>query len=330
MATAYPTIGAPAAYASGFRGDGVRVAVVEYARIDFTRPTLPTVPRAEAARRADGRRPGVPRRRPAPPGRERQPHDARGGDHRGRGRRRTARRGAGRDARPGVHRHARLRQPGDRGARGQGDRVRHHPGRRGRRQPEPVRARRQSYLRTYVDHLVRTYGVFMAVASGNAVYGTCPDGEPVSPATAWNVLTVGGTDDRGHRTSGRRPAVVGERPQRGLHGRPARPVRATGTGASSRRSPRWRATSAWPGTRCRAAPATPRPWSAVRPPRCIATRPALAAQPHVVKAILVAARASIARRSRRAAASPPTARAPGTLMVDWANAIVTGRKGGAR
>lgn len=29
--------------------------------------------------------------------------------------------------------------------------------------------KRQSYLRTYVDHLVRTYGVFMAVASGNAV-----------------------------------------------------------------------------------------------------------------------------------------------------------------
>jgi hypothetical protein len=55
-------------------------------------------------------------------------------------------------------------------------------------------------MRAYVDYVVRAYDVHVAAAAGNTVtQASCQGaGRPVvAPGTAWNVVTVGGVDDRG-------------------------------------------------------------------------------------------------------------------------------------
>jgi hypothetical protein len=55
-------------------------------------------------------------------------------------------------------------------------------------------------MRAYVDHVVRVYDVHVAAAAGNTTsQARCQGaGRPVvAPGTAWNVVTVGGIDDRG-------------------------------------------------------------------------------------------------------------------------------------
>jgi len=327
MASAYPTIGAPAVYASGpgFRGAGVRVAVVEYARIDFSRPTLEDVPHTKlyVAKRNGGYvcRDGDPR------------HPDVSISHMTR----VAAIIAGRStfAPRGVAPGARIIQSSidmpaydnlETAARvvkaiecaiteGDADVI-------NLSLSEP---RRQGYVRTYLDHLVTTYGVFVAVASGNAVYGTCPDGEPVSPATAWNVLTVGGTDDRGtatHRddrlwSENGRNAVCTDDPrgQQGDEDRRIKPelsavARNIGVAGYSLSS----------GTSYAA------PMVSGAAATLIGRDPGLAARPHVVKAILVAS--SRAHRTPKPGGGLSTDReGAGTLSVDWAHAIVTGSRG---
>ncbi len=327
MASAYPTIGAPAVYGSGlgFRGDGVRVAVVEYARIDFSRPTLEDVPRTKlyVARRNGGYvcRDGDPR------------HPDASISHMTRvaaiiaGRSPLAPRGIAPGA---LIVQSSIDMPAydnlETAARvvkaiecaiteGKADVI-------NLSLSEP---RRQSYVRTYLDHLVTTYGVFVVVASGNAVYGTCPDGEPVSPATAWNVLTVGGTDDRGtitHRddrlwTENGRDAVCSADP-RGQWGDDDRRIKPELSAVA-----RNIGVAGYPlssGTSYAA------PMVSGAAATLIGRDPGLAARPHVVKAILVAS--SRAHRTRTPGGRLSTDReGAGTLSVDWAHAIVTGSKG---
>lgn len=329
MATAYPTVGVPAAYAAGSRGDGVRVAVVEYAEIDFSRPTLPAVPRQRLriARTADGLvcRSGDPR------------HPDASTSHMTRvaaiiaGRSSHAPRGIAQGATivqvsidlpayDNLETAARVARAIECAiTQGEADVI-------NLSLSEP---RRQGYLRTFLDNVVRTYGVFVAVAAGNAVYGTCPDGDPVSPATAWNVLTVGGTDDRGTArwsddrlwTENSRDAVCsddlpGQAGDTDKRLKPeisavARSIGVAGYPPSS-------------GTSY----ATPMVSGAAA--TLMARDASLATQPHTVKAILIAS-AAVHRTPVTPGGRLSTDReGAGTLAVDWANAIVTGRKGSLR
>jgi hypothetical protein len=55
-------------------------------------------------------------------------------------------------------------------------------------------------MRAFVDHVVRVYDVHVAAAAGNTTsQARCQGGHRpvVAPGTAWNVITVGGIDDRG-------------------------------------------------------------------------------------------------------------------------------------
>ena len=49
-------------------------------------------------------------------------------------------------------------------------------------------------MKAYIDNVVRIYGVHVAASAGNR--DLCSDGRVQSPGTAWNVVTVGGIDDR--------------------------------------------------------------------------------------------------------------------------------------
>jgi hypothetical protein len=53
-------------------------------------------------------------------------------------------------------------------------------------------------MKAYIDNVVRAYGVHVAASAGNR--DLCGDWRVQSPGTAWNVVTVGGIDDR--NTSG--------------------------------------------------------------------------------------------------------------------------------
>jgi hypothetical protein len=326
MTTAYPTVGGPAAYAAGYRGDGVRVAVVEYATIDFSRPTLTAVPRQRLriARTPSGLvcRSGEPLRPDASTSHMTRVAAIIAG--------RSS--GAPRGIAPGativqvsidmpaydnLETAARVARAIECAiTQGDADVI-------NLSLSEP---RRQGYLRTFLDHLVRTYGVFVAVASGNAVYGTCPDGEPVSPATAWNVLTVGGTDDRGTARwsddrlwseNGRNAVCTDDLPgQAGDKDRRLKPeISAVARNIGVAGYPLSSGTSY----------ATPMVSGAAA--TLIARDPSLATTPHLVKAILIAS-----SRLHRTPVTPggrlsTDREGAGTLVVDWANAIVTGRKG---
>ena len=55
-------------------------------------------------------------------------------------------------------------------------------------------------MRAFVDHVVRVYDVHVAAAAGNTVSQARCQGAShpvVAPGTGWNVVTVGGVDDRG-------------------------------------------------------------------------------------------------------------------------------------
>jgi hypothetical protein len=55
-------------------------------------------------------------------------------------------------------------------------------------------------MRAFVDHVVRVYDVHIAAAAGNTVSQARCQGASrpvVAPGTGWNVVTVGGVDDRG-------------------------------------------------------------------------------------------------------------------------------------
>lgn len=326
MATAYPTIGAPAAYQAGHRANGVRVAVVEYARIDFGVAALRDVPRQKlrVARTDDGLdcRSGDPRT-PDPS----TSHMTRVAAIIG-GRSSRAPRGVAPGATlvqasidllayDNLETAARVVKAIECAiTQGDADVI-------NLSLSEP---RRDGYVRAYLDHLVSTYGVFVAAAAGNAVYGTCPDGRALSPSTAWNVLSVGGTSDAGTRrrdddtlwTENGRNAVctgdpAGQAGDRDRRIKPeisavARNVEAAGYGPSS-------------GTSY----ATPMVSGAAA--TLIGRDPALATRPHVVKAVLVAA--SRVHRTRTPRGSISTDReGAGSLSVEWAHRILAGGTSG--
>jgi hypothetical protein len=326
MASAYPTVGAPAVYEAGFRGAGVRVGVVEYARIDFSRPTLRDVPREKLfVARTNGHyacRRGDPS------------HPDQSVSHMTRvaaiiaGRSATAPRGIA----PGatiVQASIDMAALDDleTAARvvaaiecavtvGDADVV-------NLSLSEP---RRESYVRTFVDYLVDTYGVFIAAAAGNAVYGTCPDGKVISPGTAWNVLTVGGTSDSGTADwaddqlwteNGADAVCTGDpRGQPGDTDRRIKPeISAVARNISVAGYPPSSGTSY----------ATPMVSGAAA--TLLGRDPVLATQPAVVRALLVAA--SRVHRTRTPGGAISTDReGAGTLSVEWAHAIVSGSAGG--
>ncbi|MFN8619753.1 MAG: S8 family serine peptidase [Chloroflexota bacterium] len=325
MASAYPTIGAPAAYAAGFRGNGVRIGVVEYADIDFGLPLLKDVPHQQLRVARSGGSLVCRSGRPLHP-------DA-SSSHMTR----VAAIAAGRSgsAPRGV-------APGATVVQASIDMPAYDNDETAARVAKAIECaitqgdvdvinlslsepRRQGYLVAFLDHLVGTYGVFVAVASGNRVYGTCPDGRPVSPATAWNVLTVGGTSDAGTSAWGDdrlwsehgRDAVCtrdlpGQKGDTDLRIKPEISAPARNIGV--------------PGFPLSSGTSYATPMVSGAAATLIARDGSLAARPHVVKAILVAS--SRVHRTKAPGGGISTDReGAGTLDVDWANAIVSGHHG---
>jgi hypothetical protein len=179
----------------GYRGDGVRIAVVEYGNVNWGVPDLDSVPasRREAYTTEPGRfvREGHPtavmsiiagdsRRRPGIAPRATYISSGTGGEI------------GGAPSQTEDFRAIEAIENAILPGKGNADVVNASFGQE--------TALGSAAMRAYVDHVVRVHDVHVAAAAGNTTTQAGCRGRArpvVAPGTAWNVVTVGGVDDRG-------------------------------------------------------------------------------------------------------------------------------------